>query len=58
MHVISLISSKKRTLLLNGKGIDNSTENLSVITDGHQNYEGCECKVTIVVGKISKTSNL
>ena len=29
--------------LLNGKGIDDSTGNLSGITDGHQNYEKCEC---------------
>ena len=44
----SLISSKK-TRLLNLKGIDNYTKNISGITDGHQNYEKCECKVRIVV---------
>ena len=36
--------------LLDGKGIDDSTKNLSGITDGHQNYERCECKVRIVIG--------
>ena len=25
-----------------GKGIDDSTENMPGITDGHQNYEKCE----------------
>ena len=30
------------THLLNEKGIDDSTENLSGITNGHQNYEKCE----------------
>ena len=34
----------------NGKGIDESTENMSGITDDHQNYEKCECRVTIVIG--------
>ena len=29
--------------LLNGKGIDDSPENLPGITDGHHNYKKCEC---------------
>ena len=28
---------------LSRKGIDDSTENMSGIIDGHQNYEKCEC---------------
>ena len=28
---------------LNGKEIDDSSENMSGITDGDQNYEKCEC---------------
>ena len=35
----TLISSKKNMQLLNGKGNNNSTENLSGITDDHQSYE-------------------
>ena len=41
---------EKKILLLNGKGTDDSTENMSGITDDHQNYENCECKVKIVIG--------
>ena len=41
----TLISSKKNTHLLIRKGLDGSTENISGITDGHQNYKKCECKV-------------
>lgn len=62
--------SSKKTRLLSGKIIDTSTENLSGITDVHQNYEKCECEGNIVIGaskrtrkwklqlKISKNSNL
>ena len=48
----TLIFSKKKknTQLLNGKEMDDSAENMSGITDGHQNYEKCECKVRIAVG--------
>ena len=28
---------------LNEKGYDDSPEDMSGITDGHQNYEKCEC---------------
>ena len=35
--------------LLNSKGTDNSKENMFGITDGHQSYEECECKVRIVI---------
>ena len=44
-----IFSEKKDTHLLNLKKIDNSTENMSGITDGHQNYEKCDCKVRIVI---------
>ena len=37
----NLISSKS-THQLNRRVIDDSTENMSGITDGHQNYEKCE----------------
>ena len=33
---------RKNTHQLNGKGIDDSTENMSGITDGHEIYEKCE----------------
>ena len=46
----TLISSKKHASIKNGKEIDNSTKNLSRITDGHQNYEQCKCKGKIVIG--------
>ena len=36
--------------VLNLKRIDNSTENMSGITEGHQDYEKCDCKVRIVMG--------
>ena len=39
----NLISSKK-THQLNGKEIDGSMENMPGITNGHQNYEKCECR--------------
>ena len=42
MHIITYFP-RKNTHQLNGKGIDDSTENMSGITDGHQNYEKCEC---------------
>ena len=29
---------------LNGKGIDDSMENMPGITNGYQNYEKCECR--------------
>ena len=45
-----IFSEKKDTHLLNLKKIDNSTENMSGITDGHQNYERCDCNVKIVIG--------
>ena len=57
----------KNTHQLNGKGIDNSTESMSGITDDHQNYEKCECSDRCIKKrirerkiklKISKTSNL
>ena len=35
--------SSKNTQQLIRKGIDDSTENMSGITDGNQNYEKCEC---------------
>ena len=40
--------------LLNLKRTDKSTENMSGITDGHQNYEKFDCKVRIVVGASKK----
>ena len=52
---IALISLKKtHTNLLNGKGIDDSAENMSGITDEYQNYEKRECKVWIVTGAYKK----
>ena len=36
--------------LLSGKGIDDSTESMSGITDDHPNHEKCECRVRIVIG--------
>ena len=45
-----IFSEKKDTHLLNLKKIDNSTENMSGITNGHQNYERCDCNVKIVIG--------
>ena len=41
-------------LLLNWKGIDDYTENMSGITDGYQNHEKCECKARIVIGAEKK----
>ena len=41
---------RKNTDLLIAKGIDDSAENMSGITDGHQNYEKCQCKVIVVIG--------
>ena len=43
MHIITYIP-QKNTHQLNRKGIDDTTENISGITDGHQNYEKCECR--------------
>ena len=34
----------KNTHLLDGKGIDDSIENMPGVTNGHQNYEKCECR--------------
>ena len=48
MHVIPWFPRKDKHLL-NGKEIDDSRENMFGITDGHQNYEKCECKVRIVI---------
>ena len=50
--VKSVISSfpRKYTHLLHGKGNDDSTENMSGITGGHQNYKKCECKDKIMIG--------
>ena len=41
--------TKENKHLLNGKRIDNSTENLSCITDGHEKYKECDCEVKIVI---------
>ena len=41
-NAYNLISSKN-THRLNDKGTDDSKENISGITDDHQNYEKCEC---------------
>ena len=41
MHIV-LQFPGKNTHLSNGKGTDNSMENLSDITDDHQNYEECD----------------
>ena len=49
---------EKKILLLNGKGTDDSTENMSGITDDHQNYENCECKVKIVIGAWKKNQKV
>ena len=38
------LTSSKNTHQLNRKGIDDTTKNISGITDGHQNYEKCECR--------------
>ena len=38
----NVISSEKHAPI-KWERIDDSTENLSGITDGHQNYEKCEC---------------
>ena len=35
---------RKNTHQLNGKVIDDSTENMGGITNGYQNYEKCECR--------------
>ena len=52
---------------LNGKGTDDSMENMPGITNGYQNYEKCECRdqcikkrtgMWKVKQKVSKTSNL
>ena len=49
MHIVPQFSRKK-THLLNGKGIDDSKVNMSGINDDRQNYEICECKSGIVIG--------
>ena len=54
MHIIPLFS-QRNSHLLNGKGIDNFKENLSGITDGHQNYEENDCQVKIVIGASKRT---
>ena len=41
--------------LLNGKEINDSMENLSGITNGHQNYEDCWCEVKTVIGGSKRT---
>ena len=46
MHVV-LSFPQKKMHQLNLKRIDNSAENMS---DGHQNYEKCYCRVRIVIG--------
>ena len=35
--------------LLNGKGIDDSTESVSGVTADQQNYDKCQCKVRTVI---------
>ena len=35
---------RKNMHQLKGKEIDDSMENIPGITNGHQNYEKCECK--------------
>ena len=45
MHVVPSFP-RKNTHLLNGKGIDDSTENLSVITNYQQNYEKSEIVIS------------
>ena len=52
MHVVPSFP-RKNTHLLNLKRIDNSMQNMSSITDGHQNYK-CDCKVRIVIGASKK----
>ena len=49
-NACSTLIFSKSTHLLNLKRTDNFTENISDITDGHQNYEKCDCKVRIVIG--------
>ena len=49
-HACSTLIFSKNTHLLNLKTIDNLTENMSGITDGHQNYKKCDFKVRIVKG--------
>ena len=49
------ITLSKKTRLLNEKGIENSIENLSGITDGHHNYKEWECEVKIVISALKRT---
>ena len=49
MHIVPQFSRKK-THLLNGKGIDDSKVNMSGINNDRPNYEICECKSGIVIG--------
>ena len=44
-NACNILIFSKNTHLLHRKGINDSTENISGITDGHQNYKKCECKV-------------
>ena len=44
-NACNILIFSKNTQLLHRKGINDSTENISGITDGHQNNEKCECKV-------------
>ena len=53
MHVVPYFP-QKNTHLLNLKRIENSEENMSGITDGHQNYEKCDYKVRIMIGTYKK----
>ena len=48
-NACSTLIHRKNAHLLNLKRIDNFTENISGITDDHQNYEKCDCKIRIVI---------
>ena len=47
MQYLSFV--KKNPQILNRKEIDDSTENISGLTDGHQNYKKWECKARIKI---------
>ena len=48
MQYLSFVK-KTTTQILNRKEIDDFTENISGLTDGHQNYKKWECKARIKV---------
>lgn len=56
-NACNTLISWKKTRLLNGKEIDDSTENLSGITNDHQNYEEWEREVEIVIGASKRKVN-